>query len=152
MYVNIDEEGNVVRSGDLPKAVVLPDGRSISGFDKLDGESLIEAGWIPATDPGPPAHDENTQRVSPSGWAVENNHATRTWVVEDIPAEELAAREALITREADAQTGLDRIAEMPNVREKLRAVVAGNDTLTAAQIQRLLAAVALDALKDRTDV
>lgn len=54
-------------------------------------------------------------------------------------------------REDDAHEAIDRLAALPNVRTKLRAVVRGDDTLTAAQLQRVAAAVALDAIRNRED-
>ncbi len=47
---------------DLPTTGTLPDGSQVSGFDKLDPETLKIAGWIPIEDAGPPNHDHDTKR------------------------------------------------------------------------------------------
>lgn len=48
----------------LPIVGTLPDGSQVSGFDKLDPETLLEAGWFPIQDPGPPPFDLATQGVT----------------------------------------------------------------------------------------
>ena len=65
----------------------------------------------------------------------------------ELPTDAIAAQ----AREADTADALDQLAALPNVRAKLRAVAHGNDTLTAAQLQRVAAAVALAAIEHRED-
>jgi hypothetical protein len=59
------------------------------------------------------------------------------------------------SRTSDADSALSQLIAQAggaaNVRAKLKAVLAGTDTLTPAQRDRLLAAVALYALRDRSD-
>lgn len=58
-------------------------------------------------------------------------------------------------RRVDADAALAALIQQAGgpaaVRAKLKAVVAGTDNLTAAQTQRLVAAIALVVLRDRTD-
>lgn len=66
-----------------------------------------------------------------------------------------AADRAAAVRTSDAVDALTQLIAQAggpaNVRAKLKAVVAGTDTLTNQQAQRLLAAVALVLLRDRDD-
>lgn len=65
------------------------------------------------------------------------------------------AQDAATARQQDAGDALSQLIAQAggaaNVRAKLKAVLAGTDTLTPAQRDRLLAAVALYALRDRSD-
>lgn len=48
---------------ELPSIGTLPDGRKVSGFDKLDSDTLKTVGWLPFEDAGPPEHDSTTKGV-----------------------------------------------------------------------------------------
>lgn len=56
------QDGQIVNTV-LPETGFLLDGRAVSGFNKLDSETLRELGWIPIEDAGPPEYDPETQRV-----------------------------------------------------------------------------------------
>lgn len=66
-----------------------------------------------------------------------------------------AAHQAETARTSDASNALGQLITLAGgtaqVRTKLKAVLAGTDTLTNQQAQRLLAAVALYAIRDRAD-
>lgn len=57
-------ENNVIVSTDLPATGVLPDGRTVSGFDKLDEDTLKTVGWYPVEDAGVPEHNPDTHSVN----------------------------------------------------------------------------------------
>lgn len=64
------------------------------------------------------------------------------------------AQTAKAAREQDAGDALTQLIAQAggvNVRAKLKAVLAGTDQFTPAQRDRLLAAVALYVLRDRSD-
>lgn len=57
------EDGQVV-STNLPRIGTLPNGSKVSGFDKLDAETLKSAGWLPVVDDGPPEYDSDVEGVT----------------------------------------------------------------------------------------
>lgn len=68
------------------------------------------------------------------------------------PTATQAARQARSSDAVDALTALiAQAGGAANVRTKLKAVLAGTDTFTNQQAQRLLAAVAIVMLRDRAD-
>lgn len=77
------EDGEIVDMS-LPDTGFLPDGSAVSGFNKLDPETLRECGWIPIEDAGPPEYDSETQQVQMS-YIVGAETVIAVYTVVDIP-------------------------------------------------------------------
>lgn len=60
-------------------------------------------------------------------------------------------QQADLARVKDADQGVGSLATTAGIRAKCKAVLAGTDTFTAAQMQRAVAALVLLALRDRAD-
>lgn len=65
--------------------------------------------------------------------------------------ERLAAEADRERRSEDADQGTGAMANTAGIRAKCKAVLAGTDTFTPAQLQRAVAALVLLALRDRAD-
>lgn len=67
----------------LPATWRYDDGRTVSGFNLLDEDEILDAGWVVVTDqrptPGP-----SEQLVGPEV-TVSNGQVTRTWTKQPIP-------------------------------------------------------------------
>ncbi len=80
------QDGEVV-GFDLPTTGTLPDGSQVSGFDKLDPETLKTAGWIPIEDAGPPNHDHDTKEVERT-FKIKEDKVIAVYTVSDLPLPE----------------------------------------------------------------
>lgn len=76
-------EDGVVVSTQLPSSGALPDGSQVSGFDKLDADTLRTIGWIPIDDNGPPEYDSETQWVE-RALEVDGDSVTAVYTTHDI--------------------------------------------------------------------
>lgn len=77
------EDGEVT-STSLPESGSLPDGSMVSGFDKLDADTLATAGWLPIEDNGSPFYNTETQTVTRT-LEVQGNQVVAVYEITDLP-------------------------------------------------------------------
>lgn len=77
------KDGKVV-STVLPEIGELPDGAQVSGFDKLDEETLKTAGWYPVQDAGYPDFDPETQTIERT-YTISGETVIAHYVVQMLP-------------------------------------------------------------------
>jgi hypothetical protein len=105
----------------LPRTGELPDGRKVSGFDKLDEETLKSAGWLPVEQTVPPMYDSGTQILEQS-FEVVSDKVVVVYSVVDVPTSDTE------TEVPQGETVIDRL-------EKLEAEVKGmKDRASAASV------------------
>jgi hypothetical protein len=124
-------DNEVVRVG-LPTVWRNADGTTTSGFNHLDDASLREEGWLPIDDHPAGDYNPETQMVTGPRYDVLVTKVHRYFDVVDRPP---PSPEEVEAEAADTQ--LDQI------RAKAQAVFNGTDTFTAAQMQKLVAAMVL---------
>lgn len=71
----------------LPKTGTLKDGRSVSGYNLLDEDTLKQEGWLPLEDIQP-GYDAETQYLIHDGYEVLEDKVIVKYRIEDIPIEE----------------------------------------------------------------
>lgn len=77
-------EKNQIVATEIPEVGVLPDGRQVSGFDKLDPEVLKPLGWLPVQDSGHPEIDPMTKRLDRK-LELKAGVVTAVYTVVDLP-------------------------------------------------------------------
>lgn len=99
------EDGEITDT-DLPDVGTLPDGRQVSGFDKLDPETLKEAGWHQVEDPGFPEDVSEDQTVQQTV-VLQDNKPVIVYEIIDNPPVETTVEERLsnLERRVEALEG-----------------------------------------------
>lgn len=82
----------------LPHSGTLSDGRTVSNYHLLPVETLTAEGWKPIEEVKP-TYDEATQYLEVDTAIDAGDKITVTYVVVDIPADELSAMEDLLLAE-----------------------------------------------------
>ncbi len=77
------KNGAVVQVG-LPETGVLADGRLVSGFDRLDAETLAAEGWLPLLD-GRPEYDPARTFLAAPEYSVEGLRVVSRYTVTPLP-------------------------------------------------------------------
>jgi hypothetical protein len=75
-------ENGVVTQIGLPQTGILKDGSSVSGYNLLEVEILLEEGWLPLVDVVP-TYNVETQVVSQDGYTVEAGQVIQNYKIED---------------------------------------------------------------------
>jgi len=68
----------------LPKTGTLKNGSTVSGYHLLDGETLLEEGWLPLEDVES-EYDEETQYLVNDGYEILEDKVIKKYKVENIP-------------------------------------------------------------------
>lgn len=76
---------NEIVETEIPESGVLPDGRQVSGFDKLPDAALKSLGWVPVADPGPPVVNEETQVVEQELVVAPTGDVAAVYTVVELP-------------------------------------------------------------------
>lgn len=71
----------------LPKTGTLKNGSTVSGYHLLDGETLLEEGWLPLEDVEP-EYDEETQYLVNDGYEILEDKVIKKYRIEEIPERE----------------------------------------------------------------
>lgn len=71
----------------LPKTGTLKNGSTVSGYHLLDGETLLEEGWLPLEDVEP-EYDEKTQYLVNDGYEILEDKVIKKYKIEDISERE----------------------------------------------------------------
>ncbi len=95
-YVQI-KDGEPV-AFELPSIGILPDGRQVSGFDKLDSDTLKTAGWVLVEDPGPPEYD-SSKKVVERTLKMSGGKVIAIYTVSDLPEPEIPPESTPTTQE-----------------------------------------------------
>ncbi len=74
------ENGQVTRIG-LPKTGTLSDGRTVSCYDKLPEDTLLQEGWLPYID-NPPEYDPETQYLEVVDPTITENEVVANYIVQ----------------------------------------------------------------------
>ena len=101
------ENGQVTQIG-LPTTGMLKDGSTVSGYNLLDEEILLEEGWLPLVD-NPPAYNTETECLEHAGYTVGETEVVANYNVKQIEIqivddpvddEKIAMAEAIIDLDA----------------------------------------------------
>ena len=71
----------------LPKTGTLKNGSTVSGYHLLDGETLLEEGWLPLEDVES-EYDEETQYLVNDGYEILEDKVIKKYKIEDISERE----------------------------------------------------------------
>lgn len=87
-YVQLAESevGMQVIEKPLPKTGQLKDGRTVSGYDLLPNETLMNEGWLPLEEQKP-EYDEETQLLQFGEYIIEEDKVIAVYTVIDVPQE-----------------------------------------------------------------
>mgnify|MGYP001047545328 FL=1 len=80
------ENGIEVIEKPLPKTGTLKDGRTVSGYDLLPEETLIQEGWLPLIEQKP-EYDEETQLLQFDKYIIEEDKVIAVYTAIDVPQE-----------------------------------------------------------------
>lgn len=87
-YAQLSEDGTeMLQVSSLPQVGVLPDGSQVSGFDKLDDETLKSAGWVPVDDPGQPEYDPEVHELT-RNFEVDGDKVVVNYELSNVPLPE----------------------------------------------------------------
>ncbi len=114
------QDGEVV-GFDLPTTGTLPDGSQVSGFDKLDPETLKIAGWIPIEDAGPPNHDHDTKKVERT-FKIKEDKVIAVYTVSELPLPEPT---------------LESVASLQDQFNELINILVSKETITEDELTSL---------------
>jgi hypothetical protein len=101
-------EDGIVKTIGLPQTGTLKDGSTVSGYNLLDAEILIDEGWLPLVDE-PPTYNTETHLVSQDGYIIE--------------ADQVVQKYKIIDKVTNPTT--------PSLEERIAQLVAENEALTA---------------------
>jgi hypothetical protein len=76
------ENGQIMQIG-LPATGTLMNGNTVSGYNILPENVLIEEGWLPITD-SPPVYDTSTQYLEHAGYTVGEAEVVVNYLVKQI--------------------------------------------------------------------
>jgi hypothetical protein len=76
-----------IKQYSLPKTGTLKNGSTVSGYHLLDGETLLEEGWLPLEDVEP-EYDEETQYLVNDGYEILEDKVIKKYKIEDISERE----------------------------------------------------------------
>ena len=71
----------------LPKTGTLKNGSTVSGYQLLDEEVLLDEGWLPLEDVKP-EYDEETQYLVNDGYEILEDKVIKQYRIEEIPERE----------------------------------------------------------------
>ena len=143
MYAQI-VNGSIATFDALPFRVSLADGTTRTSLAELSASQLAEIGVCPVVGE-PQEHDPSTQRLVGPTLALDGDHVTATWTVENLSAEEIAA----ILAGAKAAKKQE-IAAARYAAEIAGVTVGGVTVRTDRESQALITGAALKATQDGT--
>ena len=76
-----------IKQYNLPKTGTLKNGSTVSGYHLLDGETLLEEGWLPLEDVES-EYDEETQYLVNDGYEILEDKVIKKYKIEDISERE----------------------------------------------------------------
>ncbi len=77
-------ENNQVTKVGLPQTGYLKDGCSVSGYNLLDHETLLQEGWLPLLDE-PPEYDHDTHYLQHDGYDIQGDEVVVRYEIVEIP-------------------------------------------------------------------
>ena len=143
MYAQI-KNGSIATFDALPFRVSLADGTTRTSLSELTPAQLAEIGVYPVVGTAP-EYDASTQRLVGPSLALDGDHVTAVWTVEDLSAEEIA------TILAGAKSAKKQeIAAARYAAEIAGVTVGGVVVKTDRESQALITGAALKATQDGT--
>lgn len=76
-----------IKQYQLPKVGTLSDGRTVSGYNLLDEDTLKDEGWLPLEDIQP-EYDVETQYLVQDGYEILEDKVIKKYRIEEIPERE----------------------------------------------------------------
>lgn len=80
------ENGQVKRTGRLPRTWRMKDGRTVSGFHLMSSETHKSEGWLPLVE-NKPAYNPETEMLKFDNYEILGNKVIRHYTVEPLPEE-----------------------------------------------------------------
>ena len=141
MYAQI-VNGSMTTFDVLPFRVSLADGTTRTSLSELSAAQLAEIGVYPVVGTAP-EHDASTQRLVGPSLALDGDHVTAVWTVEDLSAEEIATILAAAKSAKKSEIAAARYAA-----EIAGVTVGGVVVRTDRESQALITGAALKATQD----
>ena len=141
MYAQI-KNGSIATFDTLPFRITLSDGSTRTSLSELSAAQLAGIGVYPVVG-NQPEYDPYTQRLVGPSLVLDGDHATATWTVESLSAEEAAERLEAAKAAKRAEIAAARFAA-----ETGGVVVGGIAIRTDRESQAMITGAALKAMQD----